>query len=401
MATHGTGGLVGFRPEPNCGRGTVGILWSCFSTIGLSLWASLHLDLSDAGIEMRIGMFVGCLILPEAGVAIATGEYATALYWRDRVRAHAGWESWSLKHSYLVLMGGVIAVARADPSNPSLATAYQGDEEEHQPVYLTMPFLLQLLDEGQPQKEALAGATAGTPTTISSDQQVSPLSFDMFPSVKDINRRAKTDAVVKVLALGQALWFAANVVFRLVTGTGLSLLETMTVAYVLCGIVLYVLWFAKPQGLEEPFSVPLFLPDHPPPPPPMPSPPRREDPRSPAQVARLVVGILLVTVFSGIHLAAWNYPFATRVEAWLWRGTVLASWVLASLPALNPVLPESWYSSPGWYGSFERRLKPFLAIPYVVARLTTFVLVFTAFRAVPSSIYQQPAWSWYWINLGG
>ncbi|RDA82444.1 hypothetical protein CP532_4512 [Ophiocordyceps camponoti-leonardi (nom. inval.)] len=396
MATHGTGGLVGFRPEPNCGRGTMGILWSCFSTIGLSLWASLHLDLSDAGIEMRVGMFVGCLILPEAGVAIATGEYATALYWRDRVRAHAGWEAWSLKHSYLVLMGGVVVVACADPSNPTLPFKYQGDEEKRQPVYLTMPFLLRLIEESQPTtKEVLPEADIST----SGDQQVSPLSFDMFPSAKDIDRRAKTDAVVKVLALGQALWFAANVVFRLVAGTGVSLLETMTVAYVLCGIVLYLLWFAKPQRLEEPFSVPVSLSG--PPPPPVPSLPRRENPRSPAQVARLVVGILLVAVFSAVHLAAWNYPFATRVEAWFWRGTVLASWVLASLPALNPVLPESWYSSPGWYGSFDRRLKPFLAISYVVARLTTFVLVFTAFRAVPSSVYEQPEWSSYWISLGG
>ncbi|PFH60960.1 hypothetical protein XA68_18489 [Ophiocordyceps unilateralis] len=399
MATHGTGGLVGFRPEPNCGRGTVSILWSCFSTIALSLWASLHLDLSEAGIEMRIGMFVGCLLLPEAGVA----------------------------HSYLVLMGAVVF---ADPDPPPLRRSggdrrlsgdfrdihsdhrpspneHDGsggddsaDEELNQPVRLTPPFLLELISErhiDDSQHDAPVEGKGAAP----SDQNMSAyncLTLDMFPSAHDINRRAKTDAMVKILALVQALWFAVNVVFRLVVGSGLSLLETMTIAYVLCGIVLYILWFAKPQGLEEPFTLPLSLAARLPPPPPS---PRRQDPRSTAQMARLAAGILLVALFSGIHLAAWNYPFPSHVEAWLWRGSVIASWALASLPILNPVLPESWYSSPGWYGSFGKPLIPFLATPYVIARLITFALVFAAFRAVPSSIYDQPDWSSYWISLGG
>ncbi|KAF4595458.1 hypothetical protein GQ602_001071 [Ophiocordyceps camponoti-floridani] len=405
MATHGTGGLVGFRSEPNCGRGTVGILWSCFSTIALSMWASLHLDLLESGIEMRIGMFVGCLLIPEAGVAAATDEYATALYWRDRIRAFPGWESWSLKHSFLVRMGGVVFADPAvrGPGSGSRSEHRPGtpddddDNEKAKPYYLTLPILLQLIKEAQPDH-----TPDHTPAVDKSDGRVStqpPLQHirpDMFPSTRNINQRAKTDAMVKVLALLQALWFAANVIFRLVVGIGLSLLETMTVAYVLCGIFLFILWFAKPQGLEEPFDLPISMPAGPKSPA-----SERADPRSRAQVARLTTGILLVALFSATHLAAWNYPFPSVVETWLWRGSVIASWVLASLPVLNPVLPVSWYSSPGWYGSFGKRLIPFLATPYLIARLITFALVFTAFRAVPSSVYEKPSWSSYWVSLSG
>ncbi|PHH73166.1 hypothetical protein CDD80_4002 [Ophiocordyceps camponoti-rufipedis] len=404
MATHGTGDLVGFRPEPNCGRGTIGILWGCLSTIALSLWASIHLNLVEAGLEIRIGMFVGCLILPEAGVAEATEEYATALYWRDRIRAFPGWESWSLKHSYLVLMSGVVCAdpaVRGSGSGPRSEqrpdSVDDDDNEKTKPDYLTLPILFELIKETQPDYPPVADYHKDS--RVNTQPPLQHVRLDMFPSSRNINQRSKTDAMVKLLALLQTLWFAVNILFRLVVGIGLSLLETMTVAYVLCGIFLFFLWFAKPQGLEEPFDLPVSLAARQiPPPPPM---PRRADPRSRAQVARLTTGILLVTLFSATHLAAWNYPFPSVVETWLWRGSVIASWILASLPALNPVLPESWYHSAGWYGSFGKRPSRFLAGFYVTARLTTFALVFASLRAVPSSVYEKPRWSSYWVSLSG
>jgi len=34
---------IGFVHEPNCGRGTIGILWSCATTILLCTYIALHL----------------------------------------------------------------------------------------------------------------------------------------------------------------------------------------------------------------------------------------------------------------------------------------------------------------------------------------------------------------------
>lgn len=449
MSAANSSDLVGFQSEPNCGRGTIGILWSCFTTIVLSMWASLHLDLFDTGLTVRIAMFIACLLLPEAGVAIAAKEWATAMHWRNEIRKQPGWAEWSLKQSFLVLMGGVICdqgineseisatnsaaqegqagnrktekqdettelEQQALPKAPSIRNSSDSDDEEKfEPNRLTLDVLMDLIKKGNeidhvseeagqksPQgKEAGSQQTNNPAAACKETGESHRVTFDMFPSKKDINKRAKTDAMVKVIAVGQALWFAANVIFRLVVGTSLSLLEIVTVAYVLCGIVLYAMWFAKPQGLEEAFTVSIpaaVIPRKE-----VSRTPKREDPWSKGQVARLGAGLAVVALFSAVHIAAWNYHFPSVAEAWLWRVSVIGSWALASLPVLNPILPESWYSSPGWYGSFKKPLRIVIATPYLALRLVTFVLMFMAFRAAPRSVYEDADWTSYWVSLGG
>lgn len=46
---------------------------------------------------------------------------------------------------------------------------------------------------------------------------------------------------------------------------------------------------------------------------------------------RLVLFAILFTLYGAFHLAAWNYPFPTPAEMWLWRGSTL---VLASSPLI-------------------------------------------------------------------
>jgi len=40
--------IVGWVPEPE-GRGTVGLLWTCLSTLFICVWASLHLNVPPRG----------------------------------------------------------------------------------------------------------------------------------------------------------------------------------------------------------------------------------------------------------------------------------------------------------------------------------------------------------------
>jgi hypothetical protein len=65
-----TSHFVGWAPEPR-GRGTLGLLWSCFATLFLCTWSAIHPNLpglndSQAAILWRkIRYVVLCLIAPE------------------------------------------------------------------------------------------------------------------------------------------------------------------------------------------------------------------------------------------------------------------------------------------------------------------------------------------------
>ncbi|KAK4211528.1 hypothetical protein QBC37DRAFT_12158 [Rhypophila decipiens] len=67
--------MVEFVPEPNCGRGTIGILWSCFSTLFLVIWVACHprsLEPDSKGSWLSTEKITDCLfyfLMPEAGAA--------------------------------------------------------------------------------------------------------------------------------------------------------------------------------------------------------------------------------------------------------------------------------------------------------------------------------------------
>ncbi|KAJ2906286.1 pre-mRNA splicing factor ATP-dependent RNA helicase prp43 [Zalerion maritima] len=103
----------------------------------------------------------------------------------------------------------------------------------------------------------------------------------------------------------EALWFPCNVVTRLVNGIPISLLEVATSGYVLCGLMTAVAWFKCPQNVEKDFRLEIA----------------REDIRRARKMETVTLSLssyyLLFAGFSlpftAVHLAAWNYPFATAI----------------------------------------------------------------------------------------
>ncbi|OQE26565.1 hypothetical protein PENSTE_c005G03676 [Penicillium steckii] len=67
----------------------------------------------------------------------------------------------------------------------------------------------------------------------------------------DVEERSKADLFAKMLVLIQILWFALQVVARLIQGITVTPLETHTAIHVGCAILLYAIWFNKPYNLTQ------------------------------------------------------------------------------------------------------------------------------------------------------
>lgn len=375
---------VGFVPEPNCGRGTVSIIWSCLTTIIFVVWTVLHPDTHAS--RRRIIWSVLIALAPEAMPAGAIEQLVRARQLQRRVRSIPGWHDWTLQQSFLVLKKGIKEAG--PPSGEGRRGGYD----------LSATRLIELAGQHQGQgREAMA----------------------LLPTTADINKRSKTSGFAKTVAGVQALWFTTNVVARLASNLPVTPLEAMTLAYTVCGLVSALAWFRCPQDLEDPFVLEL-------PPPPPRAPPQRSTPdstsssstqsplSSPAEEEKnkddvklgcgsspidatagntLVRSLVLLTlaVFAGVHLAAWNYTFPSIVEAWIWRASSLA------------ILPLGVHFI--FFGSRDlgiRHWSLLVTVPlFVVVRLAVMIIAFTAFRRMPAAVFRMPDWpSGYWGHVG-
>lgn len=82
----------------------------------------------------------------------------------------------------------------------------------------------------------------------------------IFPAISkdEIMDRSKSDVLAKVLALVQTTWFIAQVISRAVQHLPSTQLEITTVAFAFLNVLIYMLWWNKPQNIRYPIMVPLL-----------------------------------------------------------------------------------------------------------------------------------------------
>lgn len=69
---------------------------------------------------------------------------------------------------------------------------------------------------------------------------------------KDIKDKSKADSLAKFIVCLQALWFCVQCITRVSQQKAISLLELNTFAHAFCALLIYALWWNKPQDIEEP-----------------------------------------------------------------------------------------------------------------------------------------------------
>ncbi|KAF4503072.1 hypothetical protein FAGAP_626 [Fusarium agapanthi] len=68
---------------------------------------------------------------------------------------------------------------------------------------------------------------------------------------EDIRDLGKSDAFTKVFALLQCTWLVVQSIARTAQGHAISQLELATLAFIPCALVMYILWWQKPFGIER------------------------------------------------------------------------------------------------------------------------------------------------------
>jgi hypothetical protein len=156
---------------------------------------------------------------------------------------------------------------------------------------------------------------------------------DRLLSDADIADRSKSDALAKCLAVVQILYFCTNCIVRALKQLPLSPMEIGTLGFALCSVISFAFLFNKPRSVKTAVVVEASIFDL----------DRRirkalEDERTnrsgqrasipndmvDISIARKILPPLSLA-FGAIHFAAWNFPFPTTIDQWLWRVCVVYS----------------------------------------------------------------------------
>ena len=105
--------FVGFTPEPNNGRGTIGLLWQCLATIFLCTYTAQHFDIPSKSLNLRriIGRdtlwVLGTIFVPEILLGKSYLDFLAAKRLRDRWNILPVEDEGSLKQAFFVVCNGL------------------------------------------------------------------------------------------------------------------------------------------------------------------------------------------------------------------------------------------------------------------------------------------------------
>ena len=221
---------VGYQPSVCNRRSTLDIVLPCAATMVVCLYTAQHRNVPPKFSEKRgfwnklrsggwlvvlrnATSFVAGLVCPEliAFFAAMQSEYASqdAIFMREQ-----GHLRWTRQLSFLAYMRGL------QLDDGTLVTSGR------------MLVELQDTERGIPLLK---------------------LNYDAIAD--DIDDKSKADVLTKLLAIFQISRFFLDVVARRIERLPISPLEYITSSYVLSTLLVYIVWFDKPYGIQEPIHL--------------------------------------------------------------------------------------------------------------------------------------------------
>ena len=390
----------GWVSQPNQ-RGTIDIIWSCFTTLAICCWVMIHLNVpakTDSTwclIFRKARWLTLALLAPEVVMLFACGQWASA---KRSVKDmhHLGYKGWTMVHAFYADSGG---------------------------------FMLQAPD------------CVAFPITAKQVHYLVQQGHLLMPSItkEEIWDKSKADMFAKAVASFQAAWLVAQVVARGIQHLPVTLLELSTVALVTCTGAALFFWFSKPLNVDTPTTLEaevniaqvlvwagdkaeapfrdtpldfiepnLYTSSQ------MPfgkhwGVQQRPLPRIPndrdSRLHSLSIIILLAiptSCFSLLHLIGWNFDFPTRIEQMVWRWTCISMGVVLGIGCFVEAISivVEGYPTPGLTTLNGYKLKwptnLLFFIPgflYISARLIVIVEIVISLRLLPLGCFEVVQWS--------
>lgn len=206
--------IHGWISQPN-GRGTVDIIWSCLFTIFLCSWSVLCLNVpapkDNKWTLFRRKCYLAALgiVGPEFTLQVALGQWVSARRSVAEFR-RSGFSEWTMTHAFFADMGGILLYPRGWVPFPVDA------KQLHYLVingYLPYPKLHKC-------------------------------------SIEDKN---KVEPLLRILTVGQILWFVLNCIARAAQKMEVTTLELTTNGFIFCTLATHFCWFYKPADVNVPF----------------------------------------------------------------------------------------------------------------------------------------------------
>ena len=211
--------LVGWVLE-SPGRGTLGLIFSCLSTIFLCTWVIIHPRVSNRPflrVLHKVSLFLKAIIAPEFIAVEGLQEWNQAQNMvKDCVTSTGG--CLKLVHAFYI---GMLALRYRTARGEKIIWP-------NQYTWLLEQGLINWDDH------ALWGL-----------------------SEENIRDKSNADGTAKLLALGQVVWFVAQSIMRSAHRLPLSQLETMTLSYIPLVAITYLFWWVKPKDVTTPSVVDL------------------------------------------------------------------------------------------------------------------------------------------------
>ncbi|KAH8890049.1 hypothetical protein GQ53DRAFT_867693 [Thozetella sp. PMI_491] len=239
----------------------------------------------------------------------------------------------------------------------------------------------------------------------------------------DIQDHSKADGFTKILAIVQAGWLVVQSIAREVAGVQIAELELMTMAFVMCALVTYILWWDKPFDADG--AIVISCPED-----------KRDETldrpisRAPPPVGKSrcdsirisdlklstfvyfvtelygssyipsLAFFISATAFSAVHLIAWNWVFPHPVLQFLWRlacvdalGSTLAPIIFQWIYAVSVALLEECLPSDKCNGVLLFATDSVLMLVNIVSRGVLIYLTFNCFTLMPEAVYSDLDWT--------
>ena len=390
----------------DCGRGTIDILWSCLATIFLCVWTSIHLPVPLYSgkwpltwrmqlAQSRIGTALVFVLAPELLTYFAIHDLVNACASRKRLQSFHE-DRITLVHGFFLDVGGFCLKSpegnyyQLNKANVSeaLQTSLISSLTSGGSIGPSYPFRSRV--QMQSVDASTGDSTRSTVISGSSSEWISQL---LEVSESQIDSLAKSDTFAKLAAFIQTLWFATQVISRLVQLRATTLLEISTTAYVTCSVIAYMAWWKKPQGCNTPLCIECSSQGFPALRPGMYGDVDNDYeffwvghrlPEYELYHGGLVqVPWIVCTLYGAIHTGSWNACLPSEVELWIWRASCLYCLVFFTLCTIGSVMSKSE----------QHRLVDLILCLYGFARIFMIVEAFISLRTLPRSAYDSVEWS--------